>query len=230
MFKKKTFVFSLSIVILVILIVMSCNSPYKGPTSDHYDGTRFFHNEKDYTFTEMLKWLWTMDPAKWPEWIQDPVYPPPPKLVGEDKFRITHINQATILIQTDGLNILTDPIWSERSSPVSWAGPKRVRAPGVKIKDLPAIDIVLISHNHYDHLDIPTLKTIVEKHNPKILVGLGVGTLLRSKGLNNVLELDWWQEYHISHSNVEITFVPARHNSGRGICDKNKTLWGGFVI
>ncbi len=178
----------------------------------------------------MLKWMWTMNPAKWPEWIEDPEYLPPPKKVGKNKFRITHINQATILIQTDGTNILTDPIWSERSSPVSWAGPKRVRAPGVKIKDLPSIDIILISHNHYDHLDIPTLKTIVAKDNPKIIVGLGVGALLRSKGLEHVVELDWWEKQYFPSSSIEVTFVPARHNSGRGMFDKNTTLWGGYVI
>ncbi|MBL1261531.1 MAG: MBL fold metallo-hydrolase [Thiotrichaceae bacterium] len=203
---------------------------YKGPISDNYDGTRFFHNERDYTFTEMLKWMWTMNPPKWPEWIEDPAYTPPPKQVGENKFRITHINQATILIQTAEVNILTDPIWSERSSPVSWIGPKRVRAPGVKMNDLPTINVVLISHDHYDHLDIPTLKTIAARDNPKIIAGLGVGALLRSKGLNNVVELDWWQDHSVRSNSIKITFVPARHNSGRGLFDKNKTLWGGFVV
>lgn len=171
-----------------------------------------------------------MNPAEWPEWIEDPVYPPPPKKVVKNKLRITHINQATILIQTDGINILTDPIWSERSSPVSWAGPKRVRAPGVKMKDLPFIDIILISHDHYDHLDIETLKIIVEKDDPKIIVGLGVGALLRSEGFKNVEELDWWGEHDVSPGNIKVTFVPARHNSARGLFDKNKTLWGGYVI
>ena len=218
----------ISFLFIITLSIMGCGSQYKGPIADHYDGTRFFHNERDYTFTEMLKWMWTMNPAKWPEWIEDPVYPPPPKQVEKKKLRITHINHATILIQTDRVNILTDPIWSERSSLFSWAGPKRVRAPGVKMKDLPPI--VLISHDHYDHLDLSTLKKIDEKDNPNIVVGLGVGTLLRSKGLNNVVEMDWWQEYTFPSSSIEITFVPARHNSGRWMFDKNKTLWGGFVI
>jgi len=230
--KKKNLIYFLSIIILVIvgLVIVGCSSPYKEPISDHYDGTRFFHNERDYTFTEMVKWMWTMNPAKWPAWIEDPAYPPPPKQVGENKFRITHINHATILIQTAEVNILTDPIWSERSSPVSWAGFKRVRAPGVKMNNLPPINVVLISHNHYDHLDIPTLKTIAARDNPKIIVGLGVGALLRSKGLNNVMELDWWQDYSLRSNSIKITFVPARHNSSRGLFDKNKTLWGGFVI
>lgn len=215
---------------LVILVTAGYATPYKGAISDHFDGARFFHGEKDYTFQEMLKWMWTMNPAKWPDWIEDPKYPPPPENVGKGELRITHINQATILIQVDGTNILTDPIWSERSSMFSWAGPKRVRAPGVKIKDLPRIDIILISHDHYDHLDIASLRRLTENHRPKIIVGLGVGGVLRSEGFSNIIEMDWWQEHESSSDNLRIVFVPARHNSGRGLFDKNKTLWGGFVI
>lgn len=215
---------------LLALTLMSCAAPYKGAQSDHFDGARFFHGEKDYTFLEMVQWMWTMHPAKWPEWIEDPTYPPPPQRVGKGELRITHINHATLLIQVDGVNILTDPIWSERSSAVSWAGPKRVRAPGLKMEALPPIDMILISHDHYDHLDIASLKQLTQKHDPKIVTGLGVGALLRAEGFKNVIEMDWWQEYASSPGAPKIVFVPARHNSGRGLFDKNKTLWGGFVI
>ncbi len=215
---------------LIGLVAMGCTSKYKGTTSDHFDGTRFFHTEKDYTFKELLKWMWTMNPAKWPEWIEDPTYALPPESVGKGELRITHINQATTLIQVDGTNIITDPTWSERSSPVSWAGPKRVRAAGLKMKDLPHIDIILISHDHYDHLDIDSLKQLTKNNSPKIMVGLGVGKLLMSEGLGNVIEMDWWQEQESLTGDLKIVFVPARHNSGRGLFDKNKTLWGGFVI
>jgi L-ascorbate metabolism protein UlaG (beta-lactamase superfamily) len=174
--------------------------------------------------------MWTMNPAKWPQWIEDPAYPLPPENVGRGELRITHINQAPVLIQVDGANILTDPIWSERSSAISWAGPKRVRAPGVKIKDLPRIDIVLISHDHYDHLDIASLRELTRNHRPKILAGLGVGRLLTSEGFVDITEMDWWQEYESLPANLKVVFVPARHNSGRGLFDKNRTLWGGFVI
>ena len=217
-------------IVMAGLALSACAALHKGAPSDHFDGTRFFHGEKDYTFMEMVKWMLTMNPAKWPKWIEDPAYPLPPKRAGAGELRITHINQATMLIQVDGMNILTDPVWSERSSPVSWAGPKRVRAPGLKIQDLPPIDLILISHNHYDHLDIASLKQLTQNHDFKIITGLGVGKLLRSEGLKNVVEMDWWQEYESLPGDPKIVFVPARHNSGRGMFDKNKTLWGGFVI
>lgn len=224
------FKYSLAAVAIVLITLVGCSSIYKGPVSDNFDGTRFYHNERDYTFSEFLKWMWMMDPAEWPEWIEDPNYPIPPALVGRDEIRVTHVNQATILIQTNNFNILTDPIWSERSSPVSWTGPKRVRAPGVKFEDLPSIDLILLSHDHYDHLDLPTLKDIRDRDNPKIIVGLGVGSRLHDFDKNKIHELDWWQSYTESNSEIKVTFVPSRHNSGRGIFDKNKTLWGGFVI
>ncbi|MDD5762016.1 MAG: MBL fold metallo-hydrolase, partial [bacterium] len=134
------------------------------------------------------------------------------------------------LIQVDGVNILTDPIWSERSSAITWAGPKRVRAPGVRIQDLPRLDIILISHDHYDHLDIASLRQLTVNHAPKIMAGLGVGKLLTSEGFDNVVEMDWWEEHAPMPGGLKVVFVPARHNSGRGLFDKNRTLWGGFVI
>jgi L-ascorbate metabolism protein UlaG (beta-lactamase superfamily) len=204
-------------------------SYYKGPPSDHFDGSCFFNKEPDNTFFDHIKWLWEMETVEWPEWIDDPPQPPPIAHVNEGKLRITYINHATVLIQMDGVNILTDPIWSERASPISWIGTKRVRAPGVKMEDLPDINIILISHDHYDHLDIPSLKQLVEIHQPIILVGLGVKRQLESIGWNDIIELDWWEEY-IYSTGTKITFVPSRHNSGRGIFDKNKTLWGGFII
>lgn len=146
------------------------------------------------------------------------------------ELRITHINHATTLIQVDGINILTDPIWSDRASIVSWAGPKRVRAPGVDMQDLPRIDVILISHDHYDHLDIATLRRLTENHKPEIIAGLGMKKLLTSKGFEAVTELDWWQEYDALPNELKVVFVPARHGSGRGLFDRNKTLWGGFVI
>jgi len=178
----------------------------------------------------MVQWFWEMETVKWPEWIEDPPQPIPMKCIKDGKLRVTFINHASVLIQMDSLNILTDPIWSERASPVSWAGSKRVRDPGIQIKDLPHIDIIIISHNHYDHLDLPSLKLITKKHHPIIIVGLGIKKLLDSEGIFDVIEMDWWQEYTFKSANVKFIFVPARHNSGRGLFNKNKSLWGGFVI
>lgn len=169
----------------------------------------------------------SIKPVAWPEWIQDPSYPPPPLRV-TDGVRITHINHATLLLQVDGLNILTDPIWSERASPLSWIGPKRVRAPGLALPELPPIDAILISHNHYDHLDIPTLKELHARFAPVVIAGLGNRPSLESAGVHPVVELDWWQAYDLG--GLAIRFVPAQHGSARGAFDRNRTLWGGFVL
>ncbi len=129
----------------------------------------------------------------------------------------------------DGINILTDPIWSERASPVSWAGPRRYRPPGIGIHDLPPIDLILLSHDHYDHLDLPTLSFLAREHRPTIYTGLRNGRLLLREGIRNVVELDWWQEAQ-ARSDMSITAVPAQHFSGRSLFNRDKTLWCGFVI
>jgi L-ascorbate metabolism protein UlaG (beta-lactamase superfamily) len=215
---------------IVAFIFLSPASSYQGPPSDHFDGKTFFNEEPDHTFTDMVKWLWEMNTVDWPTWVNDPPQPKPVAFVNGNDLKFTYINHATTLIQMDSLNILTDPIWSMRASPVSWIGTKRVRAPGVKLEDLPKIDVILISHDHYDHLDLPTLKQLVKIHNPLILVGLGVKPLLVDEGITNVIEMDWWQNQTLHPANVKITFVPARHTSGRSMWGGNQTLWGGFVI
>ncbi|MFC1535343.1 MBL fold metallo-hydrolase [Thermodesulfobacteriota bacterium] len=219
------------IIIFLIGFLQGCTY-YKGPPSDHFDGSRFFNNEPDHTFFDHIKWLWEMEVIEWPDWIDDPPQPPPIAHVKEGELRITYINHSTVLIQMDEINILIDPIWSERAGPVPFVGPKRVRAPGIKMEDLPDINIILISHDHYDHLDIKSLKQLIKKHRPIILAGLGVKHRLESLGKDSIIQLDWWQKYLYSlHSkDTKITFVRSLHNSGRGLFDGNKTLWGGFVI
>lgn len=147
----------------------------------------------------------------------------------QGECKMTFINHATVLLQLEGWNILTDPIWSERASPFSWWGPKRVCLPGVKFEDLPPIDIVLLSHNHYDHMDLSTLKRLVKDHQPTIYTSKGNQAYLEAKGITSVKELDWWESDQFS---LEYTlhFVPAQHFSSRGLFDYNKTLWGGFVL
>jgi len=204
---------------------------YDGSKSDHFDGKRF-HNQDAHarrTFLDFLKWMTTRDA---PEWYKvaataSPVAPEP--RAGEGELAITFVNHSTFLIQTDGLNILTDPIWSERTSPVTFSGPERAHPPGILLEDLPKIDVVVISHNHYDHLDVPTLKHIYERDKPGIYVGLGNKSFLNREGIENVQEMDWWQEDTLSPQ-VKIVCVPAQHFSGRGLCDRNKTLWAGFVF
>ncbi|SYZ74544.1 conserved hypothetical protein [Candidatus Zixiibacteriota bacterium] len=229
---KKIFVLILIVTALSIAAIyfVSTRPLYDGPQSGHFDGKYFHYNEPDHTFADHLKWLWEMKTVDWPEWIDNPPMPAPIKFVSGDSLKITYINHATVLIQTDSLNLLTDPIWSMRAGPFSFMGAKRIRAPGIKIGDLPKIDIILISHDHFDHLDLPTLRTLVQRDNPRIIAGLGIGELLASEEISKVTQLDWWQSTVASQSQLKITFVPSKHNSGRFIWGNNRTLWGGFVI
>jgi L-ascorbate metabolism protein UlaG (beta-lactamase superfamily) len=149
--------------------------------------------------------------------------------VSDGCLRVTFINHATVLIQMDGLNILTDPIWSERASPVRWAGPRRHRAAGLRFEDLPPIDLVLISHNHYDHLDIETLVRLRAEHRPHFVTGLGNRAFLKAREILDVTELDWWEAANVSDE-LSVTCVPAKHFSGRGLSDADATLWCGYVV
>lgn len=216
--------------IILVFLFMSYQPMYRGPLSDHFDGRRFFYKGSAHTFTGMVRWLWEMETVEWPSWIIDPPQPKPVEQTNDGELRVTYINHATVLIQMDGLNILTDPIWSERAGPLSWLGSKRVRSPGVKMEDLPGIDVILISHDHYDHLDLTTMKHLNEKYTPQILVGLGVKPILKDLKSDKIVELDWWQDYNYEQSGMKFIFVPAKHGSGRSLWGDNKTLWGGFVM
>jgi L-ascorbate metabolism protein UlaG (beta-lactamase superfamily) len=207
---------------------------YEGPVSDHFDGKRFYNpdNPGPHGFSQFLLWRLARligGVGKWPKWIDMPFGPPPPAKVSGEGLRATFVNHSTVLLQTAGRNILTDPIWSERASPVSWAGPRRRRPPGIRFEDLPRIDTVLISHNHYDHLDLPTLQRLAEGHSPRFVVGLGLSRLLASHGIRSVTELDWWQGVDLEDG-LRVTAVPAQHFSARGVRDRNRTLWCGYVL
>lgn len=165
--------------------------------------------------------------AEWPEEIQTDADTAPLPRVESDNARITFVNHATFLLQVDGLNILTDPVFSERISPVSFAGPKRAHKPGIDIADLPKIDIMLISHDHYDHLDLASAKQLIKRDNPQVYVGLGLKKLLG--GTDKITEMDWWQRTQFS-SSVELWFLDVQHNSGRSVWGRNTTLWGGFLL
>ena len=141
---------------------------------------------------------------------------------------VTWIGHATVLIQIDGINILTDPIWSERCSPVSFAGPKRYTKPGIEFESLPKIDIVMISHNHYDHMDLDTLVELEKKFKPVFFVGLKNKSLLKNLGISKIEELDWWESRKVK--DIDIHFTPTQHFSGRGLFDKNSTLWGSYIL
>jgi L-ascorbate metabolism protein UlaG (beta-lactamase superfamily) len=144
-------------------------------------------------------------------------------------LRVTFVNHTTVLLQTQGLNILTDPIWSERCGPVSWLGPRRVRPPGIRFEDLPPIDVVLLSHNHYDHCDLRTLKRLARTNAPRLIAPLGNRRFLERRGIPVLAEPDWWDAVAIAPG-IVVTAVPARHFSGRGLFDRDRSLWAGFVI
>jgi len=210
--------------------------------SDHFDGLLYFNpgvpqnpptpsGQTPKRSVTWWVWHWMLG-NDWPEWpMVNDISPGPRPVVRVPKgeISVTPVGHATFLIQMDGLNILTDPIWSDRCSPVSWAGPKRYRQPGIRFEDLPAIDVVLVSHNHYDHLDLPTLARLAENGTPRAIVPLGNLNLVRSAGIPAVDELDWWQSIRVS-PDVTIILIPAQHFSMRTLTDRDQTLWGGFVI
>jgi L-ascorbate metabolism protein UlaG (beta-lactamase superfamily) len=200
---------------------------YRGATSDHFDG-RKFHNvpaTEHAGFGALLKWMTSRQEGPWDEWREITPAPPPPQHVTGGTLRVTWVNHATFLIQTEGLNILTDPIWSERCSPVPFMGPKRHHAPGIRFEDLPPIDVVLISHNHYDHLDAPTLARLQREHHPRIFAGLGNAAFVKGRAA----DLDWWQSAELAEG-VRVHAVPAQHFSSRGFSDRDANLWCGYVL
>jgi N-acyl-phosphatidylethanolamine-hydrolysing phospholipase D len=141
---------------------------------------------------------------------------------------ITWIGHSTLLVQMNGMNILTDPQWSQRASPVSWGGPRRLSPPGLEFEDLPFIDVVLISHDHYDHLDLNTVKRLAATHDPLFLVPLGLKGWFTDNGMNRVEELDWWQER--GYRGVRFVCVPAQHFSQRTLWDANRRLWASWAV
>ena len=198
--------------------------------SDHFDGRRFFNPEvsTDRSFAEIRRWR-RGERSLWPERVENRRYDPPPAAVGPGELVATFIGQATFLLQLDSINILTDPVFSDRASPFGRTGPKRVRDPGVALEDLPPIHLVLLSHNHYDHMDLPSLRRLKRRWDPLILTGLGNGRYLARRGLGRCEEFDWWDSSR-PRPGVTVTFVPAQHWSRRGLFDLRRTLWGGFLI
>lgn len=166
----------------------------------------------------------------WPKAVVDPPQPPPPASVPAGHASFTFVGHSTFLIRLDdGTTILTDPIFSDRCSPLSWIGPKRVRAPAIALEALPRIDAVLVSHGHYDHLDIPSLKALHARWGAPVFTGLGHAALLDRHGIPGATELDWGG-HAVLPGGHRATYLPMRHFSARGILDRSKALWGGFAV
>ena len=219
----------LAVSALVALTAMYNPPLYTGPVSDHFDGERFYNAvPMPDNIGDVLRWRLNSKAEPWPDAVPVTQQAVDSERAEDGQLRATFIGHATVLIQVDGLNIITDPIYAERASPVSFVGPKRVRKPGVAFDDLPPIDLVLVSHNHYDHLDLETLQRFKQRDNPMIVTGLGNDTWLRQRGFDRVAGLDWSQE--LEHKGIKLTFAKNQHWSARGVNDQRKTLWGGFVI
>ena len=212
---------------------------YRGPTSDHFDGERFRNPEGEQgtggsrTATP-TRWLGFMAGRGRPVWPASvPVTPiRPAARVGcganDDALTVTWVGHATVLVQTRCLNILTDPIWSDRASPVGFAGPKRVRAPGIAFADLPTIDVVLVSHNHYDHLDLATLERLWRRDRPRIVTSLGNEAVLRGRAIPAITR-DWGGRVALKPG-IDVVVERVHHWGSRWGADRNRGLWSGFSL
>src|SRR5437870_2544894 len=203
---------------------------WRGPVRPNFDGRRFRSIEPlDERFSRFLRWMTHRERGPWRDFTNTPPGARPPARVSDGRLRVTFVNHSTVLVQMDGLNLLTDPVWSERVSPVSWAGPRRHRPPGISLPDLPPLDAILVSHNHYDHMDVPTLRRLTAAGRPPLFTGLGNAVFLSGQGIASARDLDWWDSVPLAPG-VTLTAVPARHFSSRSPFDRDRTLWCGFVV
>ena len=176
---------------------------------------------------ELLRWRLTKRRTPWPAAVTDPAFPPPPTTVAVGSVAISFINHSSFLIRFADTVVLTDPIFSARCSPVGWAGPTRARPPGLALAALPRPDVVLLSHNHYDHMDLPSLRALQQLHTLDVVTLPGNARHLAGLGIE-ATELDWWQD--AVRGPLHITATPARHFAARTPFDRNRALWGGFML
>ena len=216
-------------------------APASAPPSHHRPGG-FQNNYLDFAprgLADFLRWRWNAVRQGLPPAPSQPTPAVAPDLAfiasnakagAAMQPAVTWIGHATVLAQVGGLNILTDPMLSERASPVSFAGPRRAHPPGLTLAQLPRIDLVVISHNHYDHCDAPTLQALHAQAGgpPQFLVPLGLKTWANELGINKVIEMDWWQQHRMGA--VEVVMTPMQHWSGRSLNDRMQSLWGGWAV
>lgn len=204
------------------------------PRSDHFDGERFFNpdgeqgsgGEAKKGLAGLTKSLFA-GPHTWPRHVSVTPSRPSARVAGS-AMQVTWIGHSSVLVQTQGINILTDPVWAERSSPIGFVGPRRVRSPGIRLHDLPHIDVILLSHDHYDHLDTSTMKTLWRRDQPLIVTGLRNDALLARYGVRAIAR-DWGG--HVSvRPGIDVIVTRAHHWSGHGLGDHNRALWSGFVV
>ena len=235
-----------------LLSLAGCQNvnPYYDPAKPHHRADGFQNRYLDFKprgIADLARWRW----KAWREGLPPPPQTPVPTVTADLPFlranaaagaamqpSVTFIGHATSLLQiplgNHGLQVLTDPVFSERASPVTFIGPKRQQPPGMALADLPHIDVVLISHNHYDHLDEASVRALAAQAGgpPLFIVPLGIGAWLRSHGVADAVELDWFDAHRIARDGAvaEVTLTPAQHWSGRGLGDRLQTLWGGYAL
>lgn len=221
------------LVFSAVIFQVSC-APiyYEGPVSDHFDGQRFFNpgHSQGKSFKDSLLWMVKRERPAWPEYRELTVTDKPPQRVEGRELRLACVGHVSVLLQTRGLNILFDPVWADRASPVSWAGPKRAHSPGIRFEDLPPIDVVLLTHSHYDHMDIPFLAQLWQRDQPRIIAPLGNDTVIQRKVPQLQVEtFDWGEQAELGGS-VRVHLVPALHWSARSPWDRSRALWASFVV
>ncbi|WEK02545.1 MAG: MBL fold metallo-hydrolase [Candidatus Sphingomonas phytovorans] len=209
---------------------MPKNRYHTAPPGDHFDGTRFFNPGQpatDRSLSDILRWKFGERPARWPATVPVEQARPNP---APERLTVTMVGHATLLIQAAGVNILTDPVWSDRASPLSFAGPKRVTAPGIAFDHLPPIHAVLLSHNHYDHLDLATLRRLHAAHAPLMVMPLGNDAIVRRAIPQARIAVgDWHDRVDLPHG-LATTLTRANHWSARGLGDRRMALWAGHWL
>jgi L-ascorbate metabolism protein UlaG (beta-lactamase superfamily) len=219
--------FNLIGILLLNTLLSSCTS-YHGEASNHFNGSVFFNPEIDYKrkgFGDLISWWWEREPSPWEQRSIQSISKLPPM---QSSAQVTFINHSTTAVQINDVVILTDPIWSERATPVSFVGPKRMHQPAITMPQLGQVDAVVISHNHYDHFDLPTLEQLETLYQPIFIVPIGNRHLLESIEATNIVTLDWWESTQVG--SVTVTLTPARHWSKRTLTDTNESLWGGYFM
>lgn len=216
-----------------LLTVRRANAYYSGPVSDHFDGTLFFNPDGTgpKNAWELLKWQVWEERARWPDSFPSPhAFDVPPQRIGRDEARVSYVGHASFLIQIAGRNLLLDPVWSKRASPLKAVGPKRVNPPGIAFETLPPIDFVLVTHNHYDHMDTGLIGRIWQRDRAPVITPLGNDTILRGDVPEiDARAFDWHSAVDLGEG-IKVHFEPTVHWSARGLGDRRHALWASFVI
>lgn len=206
------------------------------PVSDHCDGRHFFNppgQPQARSFWQLPRWWWQQTVlghgTAWPKTLPLPCRPELPANVPPGHVAVTFIGHSTFLLQFAGLAVLTDPIFAMYAGPFGRFGPRRARPPALHLEELPAVDVVLVSHNHYDHLDLAALQWLARERRPRFVTSLGNKAWLEARGVRNVLELDWWQSTDATPG-LRVTGTPAQHFAARAPWDRCRTLWNGFAL